>query len=60
MSQEILDYLAQAVVDGEPEDAEAWAKKALEVGLDPLECINNGLTRGIQEVGELFADGNEA
>jgi corrinoid protein of di/trimethylamine methyltransferase len=57
MSQEIFDKLALAVVDGEPEDAEKWAKDALAKGLNPLDCINNGLTRGIQQVGELFAEG---
>ena len=53
----ILKKLAQAVIDGEPEDAEALAREALEQGLDPLECITNGLTVGIQKVGELFSTG---
>lgn len=57
MSQEIFDKLAQAVLEGEPEDAEKWAKEALAQGIDPLACINNGLTVGIQKVGELFAEG---
>jgi corrinoid protein of di/trimethylamine methyltransferase len=57
MSQEILEKLTQAVVDGEPEDAEDLAKQALAAGLDPLECINAGLTPGIDRVGELFATG---
>ena len=55
--EEVLGKLAQAVIDGEPEDAEALAQKALEMGLDPLECITNGLTVGIQKVGELFSTG---
>ncbi len=55
---EIFDKLAQAVIDGESEDVEKWAKKALEEGLDPLVCINKGLTKGIQEVGERFASGD--
>ena len=54
---EILKRLAQAVIDGEPEDAEALARKALELELDPLECITSGLTVGIQKVGELFSSG---
>ena len=58
MSQEIYDKLAKAVIDGEPEDAEEWAKKALEQGLDPLDCINKGLSPGIDRVGELFAIGD--
>jgi 5-methyltetrahydrofolate--homocysteine methyltransferase len=57
MSQEMFEKLAQAVIDGEEEDAEQLAKQALELGLDPLACISNGLTVGIQEVGELFSSG---
>ncbi|MBW8012526.1 MAG: cobalamin-binding protein [Chloroflexi bacterium] len=57
MSQEMFDKLAQAVIDGESEDAEALAKQALEQKLDPLACITNGLTVGIQKTGELFASG---
>jgi corrinoid protein of di/trimethylamine methyltransferase len=57
MSTEYYEKLAQSVVDGEPEDAEQLAKQALEMGLDPLTCINEGLTKGIQRVGELFASG---
>jgi corrinoid protein of di/trimethylamine methyltransferase len=57
MSQEILDKLAEAVIDGEPEDAEDLARQALDQGLDPLDCINKGLSPGIDRVGELFATG---
>jgi corrinoid protein of di/trimethylamine methyltransferase len=57
MSEEILDRLARAVADGEPEEAEALARQALEQGLDPLRCIDEGLTPGIERVGELFDTG---
>ena len=57
MSDDMYAKLAQAVIDGEPEDAEQLAKEALALGLDPLTCINEGLTKGIQEVGELFSSG---
>jgi corrinoid protein of di/trimethylamine methyltransferase len=57
MSDEMYAKLAQAVIDGEPEDAEQLAKEALNQGLDPLSCINEGLTKGIQKVGGLFASG---
>jgi 5-methyltetrahydrofolate--homocysteine methyltransferase len=57
MSQELLSKLAQSVAEGEPEEAEALAEQALEMGLDPLTCINEGLTPGIDRVGELFATG---
>jgi len=57
MTEEMYQKLAQAVIDGEPEDAVELAKQALEQGLDPLACISNGLTEGIKQVGELFASG---
>jgi corrinoid protein of di/trimethylamine methyltransferase len=57
MSEEMFNKLAQTVVAGEPEEAEHLAQQCLEEGLDPLDCINNGLTKGIQRVGELFASG---
>lgn len=57
MSEELFKKLAQAVVDGEPEDAVALAQQALEQGIDPLACINQGLMVGIHEVGELFSSG---
>lgn len=54
---DMFEKLAQAVIDGEPEDGVALAKDALDQGLDPLDCITKGLTTGIQKVGELFASG---
>ncbi|MES0361929.1 MAG: corrinoid protein [Anaerolineales bacterium] len=57
MSEEMYEKLATAVIDGEPDDAQELARQALDQGLDPLTCINEGLTKGIQRVGELFASG---
>ncbi len=57
MSEGIIQQLKQAVIEGLPEDAELLANQALAQGLDPLDCINEGLTPGIQRVGELFASG---
>lgn len=56
--QEILSKLAQAVEEGEPEDAAALAHQALEMGLDPLTCIDEGLTPGITKVGDTFSCGD--
>jgi len=58
MEDDMYKKLAQAVIDGEPEDAVALAKEALAQGLDPMECITQGLTKGIQEVGTLFSCGD--
>ena len=57
MSQEMFHKLAEAVLEGKTDDAEALAREALEKGLDPLQCITEGLTKGIQKVGDLFASG---
>jgi corrinoid protein of di/trimethylamine methyltransferase len=58
MTEDLFTKLAQAVIDGEAEDAEALAKQALAEGVDALSCINQGLMPGIQKVGELFAQGD--
>jgi methanogenic corrinoid protein MtbC1 len=42
MSEEMYKKLAQAVIDGESEDAVELAQKALDQGLDPLACITHG------------------
>ena len=57
MSQEMLDKLAEAVIKGKTDDAEALAKEVLAKGLDPLQGITEGLTKGIQKVGDLFGSG---
>ncbi len=57
MSDELFQKLSDAVVEGEKESAIDLANQALEQGLDPLSCINQGLVEGIQKVGVLFNDG---
>lgn len=57
MVEDLFKKIEQAVIDGEPEDAEKIAKQALEEKIDPLKCINEGLMPGIQKVGELFSSG---
>jgi 5-methyltetrahydrofolate--homocysteine methyltransferase len=57
MSEDLLRKLIQAVLDGESEDAEAFVKQALDQGVDPLTCINEGLMKGIEQVGDFFAEG---
>jgi corrinoid protein of di/trimethylamine methyltransferase len=57
MSEELFKKLSQAVIDGEPEEAEELAIKVLAQGVDPLTSINQGLKVGMERVGELFASG---
>ena len=56
-NEELFSQMTQAVVDGEPEEAAALARKALDLGVDPLEAINKGFTVGINRVGDLFSSG---
>jgi corrinoid protein of di/trimethylamine methyltransferase len=49
--------MAQAVIDGEDEEAGSLAQAALDRGIDPLDAINRGFTPGMDEVGELYSTG---
>ena len=57
MTEELYKEMAQSVIDGDDEEAEALARKSLEQGVEPLEAINKGYTAGMDVVGELFATG---
>lgn len=57
MTQNLFDAMRQSIIDGEPEQAEALARQALEQGIDPLEAINRGFVPGVNFVGEQFAAG---
>jgi corrinoid protein of di/trimethylamine methyltransferase len=56
MSKEIIERLEEAVILGDVQSAEAWAKKFVESKLDPSEAID-GLIKGIKKVGEDFGKG---
>jgi corrinoid protein of di/trimethylamine methyltransferase len=57
MSQEMYEAMANSVIDGEVEDAAQLAQQALEIGIDPLDAINNGFVKGLDNVGEAFGCG---
>ena len=57
MTEELFKNMAQAVIDGDDEEAETLAQQALDQGVDPLEAINEGLTPGMDVVGELYSTG---
>ncbi len=57
MSEELFKRMAQAVIDGDDEEAKALAKQALDEGVAPLEAINHGFTVGMDVVGELYSTG---
>jgi corrinoid protein of di/trimethylamine methyltransferase len=57
MSEELFKQMAQAVIDGDEEQAERLAQQALAQGIPPLEAISKGYTAGMDVVGELFSSG---
>jgi len=57
MAEELFKQMAQAVIDGDDEEATALAQQALAQGIDPLDAINKGYTAGMDVVGELYSTG---
>ena len=58
MSNPIFDAMTQSIVDGEPEEAAALARRAIAEGIDPLEAINRGFVVGVNRVGAAFGCGD--
>jgi len=56
--EKLLAEMKTAVLEGEIETGEALARKALEAGLNPLECIESGFVAGVNEVGALYEAGD--
>lgn len=57
MSQELFKQMAQAVIDGDDDQAAELAQQALDQGVPPLDAINSGFTAGMDVVGELYSTG---
>jgi corrinoid protein of di/trimethylamine methyltransferase len=57
MTTELFQAMAQSIIDGDAEAAEALARQAIEAGIDPLEAINQGFVVGVNHVGKEFAAG---
>lgn len=56
MAGEIINRLYKAVMEYDADAAEKLAREALEKGVDPLRAVNEGLVRGIDELGRLFEE----
>jgi trimethylamine corrinoid protein len=55
--KDILEKLSTSVIEGNSEAAKSAATEALRAKLDPLEAIENGLAKGLREVGRRFEAG---
>lgn len=58
MHDELFQRMEQAIIDGEEEIAADLAKQATELGIDPLDAINQGFVAGVNRVGESFSCGD--
>lgn len=53
----ILENLVSAVIDGDDELAKQGAKAALENNMDPLQAVEEGLSKGMDVIGHQFEAG---
>jgi corrinoid protein of di/trimethylamine methyltransferase len=58
MSQELLNKMAQSIIDGDSDVSAELAQQAIAAGMDPLACITDGYVMGINKVGDAFAAGD--
>ncbi len=56
-NNDILKDLANAVIEGDDELAVSSAKAALEINMDPLQAVEEGLSKGMDVIGRQFESG---
>lgn len=56
-TEEIYGKLSESVTEMDEDLAAEAAHEALDAGLDPLECINYGLSAGMAKMSDLFDEG---
>ena len=57
MKEEIFKQLRDAVFFFEVDKAKELAEKVVELGIDPVEALENGLANPLREVGDRFETG---
>ncbi len=55
--EDVFAGVRVVLLKGDKEEAIRWAKLSLEMGVNPLDSIDRGLTPGIQQVGKLWEEG---
>lgn len=55
---EFLEELSKAILELDARKTLAYTRKALDLGLDPFDVIDRGLSKGMKEMGERFARGD--
>jgi len=56
--KEILENLATAIIEGNKDMARETAQNALRAGINPLEAVDQGLSKGMEVVGAQFESGD--
>ena len=56
--EQILENLATSIVEGDEDMAIENARTALEMQVDPLEAVEQGLSKGMDVIGEQFGSGD--
>ena len=54
---ELFEKMANCIITGEAEEATSLARHSLELGIPPLDSIDNGFIKGIRVVGDRFGAG---
>lgn len=57
MTEQILSDLREAVLYFDPEEARTLTQKALDMGVDPVVALEEGLAKPLREVGDRFGTG---
>ncbi|WP_406655818.1 corrinoid protein [Methanolobus sp. ZRKC2] len=57
MTKEVMEKLAESIVENDEDTGMELIEQALADGVNPVEIIEKGLSAGMLEVGEMFEDG---
>ncbi len=57
-NESLLGRLATAMIDGDEDEARQSAMEAIGAGMDPLEAVEQGLSKGMDVIGEEFERGD--
>lgn len=55
--KDLFARMAQSIIDGNKDDAQALAKEAIDVQMNLNEVIESGYVPGVQKVGQLWEEG---
>jgi corrinoid protein of di/trimethylamine methyltransferase len=56
-TEELFQAMSQSIIDGDADVAASLAGQAIDMGIDPLQAINQGFVPGINHVGNQFSCG---